>query len=372
MRSIIHLLLAIACLAAMLTDAPSAQAQSGLPSSPKFGYGARLDIFGENYPYAISQAAAMQLDWLAIDFDWARQWPAGSQAPAFDALNQAMILAGHYKLSVVLSITNTPAWAQTANGPDPTLTAGLVVNLARLYPGVLMAVELFPQANMAQGWGATPNPQAYLNLLQIVTAHLQADRQSVAIVAGGLAPLPPNSSPGDVDDLAFLDALYAAGAAPAMPIVSIRLSELTGEPMADPTPTEQRVLRHYEEIRQIMLNHDHRQGLIWITALSWPKGSLQAADIIYADAAQQAHWLGQAYQLLVAQLYLGAAFYERLNPPLDGDPTKASLILSDQSLHPAFYRLSQIIAPGNAPNPTSPPASALKKFAQVRNFKPGL
>ena len=52
-----------------------AQAVRGMPDSTEFGYGAQLDIWGEEVDLSIKSAVAIGLDWVRIDFDWARLWP---------------------------------------------------------------------------------------------------------------------------------------------------------------------------------------------------------------------------------------------------------------------------------------------------------
>jgi hypothetical protein len=146
-----------------------------------------------------------------------------------------------------------------------------------------------------------------------------------------------------VDDLDFLNRLYEAGAASFMPILGLRLSPTEGEAMTPPGESANRVLRHYENVRQVMLQFDHANGLIWITGFSWPvQGKTTTHD-------GQIRWLNQAFQLMKSQLYIGVAFFDRLNPPEDGERISSpvqSLIQKDAEgthLHPALAALGQII-----------------------------
>jgi hypothetical protein len=371
MRKILSLFGIIVLFLSLTVTSRLVRAESGLPDSPKFGYGARLDLAGEEIYSAINAAANIKLDWIAIDFDWANQWPDGNISPDLNAINQVMLMAQQNQLSVMLSITHAPAWASTPAGPDAAITAYLVTSLAGLYPGTLLAVELFPGANTTQGWGASPNPNAYLNLLQTTSAAIQAAGQSVVLVAAGLTPLGPNPPSGDIDDLIFLESLYNAGAKASMPIVGIRLPDITGNPMLAPTPEEHRCLRHFEEVRLVMLNNKHRNGLIWITSFAWPNGTIQKSDIIYQTPEEETRWLNQAYQILEAQLYMGVAFFQQLNPPNPtyGPPTTASLIRSDLSLHPAFTNLGHIISP-LTDTTTDVQTVLVKRIIQDIFFKP--
>ena len=320
-----------------------AHAASGLPDSPDFGYGARLDIWGEEVELALNAAAGIGVDWIGMDFDWARHWPDAATPVNMEPLDRVMAMAQTQGENVLLSITHPPTWALGPTGPDIRQTSALVVMLANRYPQNLLTIELFPSANTTAGWGAPPSPIAYTELLRACQAALRNAGSPVLLVAGGLRPLPEGPSAGDMDDLSFLSELYKAGAAADMPILSLRLSPADGEAMTPPSQSARRVLRHYEAVRQIMLQFDHELGLIWITGFSWPdEGGNKSPD-------QQIRWLNQAYQLMKSQLYIGVAFFDRLNPPAQAsqpDIASHSLIQKDAQgthLHPALAAIGQII-----------------------------
>ena len=93
-----------------------------------------------------------------------------------------------------------------------------------------------------------------------------------------------------MDDASFLQALYKNGLRDAVTIVSVQASGLTGEPLQASDKSENRVLRHYENIRQVMLNNGHESGLIWITHLTPPSGNITAEDQKYLDPEVQSAW----------------------------------------------------------------------------------
>jgi len=331
-------------LAAALTPV-AAIAAKGTPNSPDFGYGARIDLAGKYIPEAFQAAARQKMDWIAIDFDWAARWPVSGNQPPLQDIDQAMGIAGKYGLAVLVRIQNAPGWARTDQGPDGSLTSWLAVSLSKRYAGIVQAIELFPGANLQQGWGSPPNPEKYADLLKLTDSALQSAHLQVHLIAGGLTPLGAGHPSQDMDDLQFLQGLYDAGAAGFMPIVSICLPQVTGTPLQVPDKKEHRILRHYEEVRRVMLTNNHLQGMVWITNFSWPSGRIQSSDSTYDQQDQQASWLNQAYRQLRAQLYIGAAFYSPLNPGQTN--TSASLIRADASHHPFFDLLGKLIAQNN-------------------------
>jgi hypothetical protein len=332
-----------------------------MPDSAEFGYGMHIDVWGQNVGLAMASIEKTGIEWIAVDFDWERHWPQRSAALDLAGLDELMSFARANGKHVLLSLTNAPAWALTPSGPDPELTAGLVAQLTRLYPETMLAVELFPAANTIEGWGTAPSPNAYASLIKSTAASLQAANRSAVLVAAGLKPIDPLQPGSDLDDLVFLKGLYQAGAAQYLPIIGVRLPDTAIDPMTSPGSANPLVLRHYEAVRQVMLENQHTSGLIWITAFTWPpqlnsaathtaKSTFEAQGMLQDSQSQ---WFTQAYQMMKSQLYIGAAFYGCLNPPtgiLTGNSTDPCLISGENGqtgMHPAYASLMDMISLGN-------------------------
>jgi hypothetical protein len=313
---------------------------SGTPDSTKFGFGARLDPYGEEVGLALKAADSIGMDWIGVDLDWARVWPDRNADPDLEALDYVMRKASRYELGTLISITNPPRWAITAKGPEQAATTRLVLMLAQRYPQNYLSIELFPGANTTQGWGAEPDPIAYKALLKACWKALHSSGSPALLVAGGLEPLSTKRSDGDMDDLVFLSKLYRSGVEGIMPVVSLRLPVVTADVLADPVGGSASVLRHYEEIRKIMTKYSQGSGLIWVTGYTCPVQELRTER-------EQTEWINQSYQLMRSQLYIGAAFLDSLNPPGKNlDPDHLYLIRKDggqTSLHPALAAIGQFI-----------------------------
>jgi len=339
-KIILNLLGACLILAAQLLCPQHARAANGFPNTLKFGYGARLDPLGKEVSLALNTATSIGIDWIGVDFDWARLWANSNKQPKLDTLDQAIGRAHKNGVNVLLSITNPPSWALNDQGPDLELTAGLVSQLADRYRDSVLAIELLPEANTTRGWGARPNPNAYAALLAACWEGLRSNGSPTILVAGGLRPISNDKSGNDMEDLDFLSALYASGAKDLMPVVSLHLIDLSRETMASPDSQNPYVLRRYELIRQVMLKQNHNGGLIWITDFSWPDSN----DI---SPEEQSRWINQAFQLMRSQLYIGAAFVERFNPPDQTGGGDHHYLIQNKGqatrLHPALYALAQLI-----------------------------
>jgi len=330
----------------------TARAASGLPTSPEFGYGAWIDPQGLVVEQAVETASQLRLDWIAVEFDWAALWPDLHTPPDLNAHIALFNLAAQHNLPVMLSISHPPAWAMTPTGPEPSQTAHLIAQLVEIFPNVL-AVEVLPGANTLEGWGTTPNPQAYAQLFMTVTQTLSASQTNVHLLAAGLTPVIPDAN--HMDELVFLDQLYAAGLAPYMTILSINFPHLTGEVLTIPTPTQPQVLRRFESVRQVMLKNGHQEGMVWVSRFGWPSGTINATDAQMSPETQML-WLHEAYQMLNAQLYIGAALFQAINPPSNPDAQTPSLLNPNGSPHPFLDKLSRLIAlqnrGGSFPSPS--------------------
>lgn len=318
-----------------------ALAVDGLPGSPQFGYGARLDIQGQGIRQSIDLASGMNFSWLLVEFDWSFYWPDPDALPLFKQLDSVTSLAGEKNINLVISLTNPPAWAMTAQGPSPEKTSQLVIELARRYSGIVLAFELFPSANTVTGWAASPSPKGYADLLLTVSSSLTSAGCEVNLIAT-LSPLLPNDTRENIPDDVFLHGLYASGWQTSNSILGIRFLQISGDPLSLPSDTSLPVLRHYEDLRQILIENNDGHRLIWVTGFAWPKELSQDIDPI----GEQTDWLLQAYRLLTAQLYIGAAFFEQINPNTATE-NSSSLLLSDTSLHPVCSTLSQLTNPTN-------------------------
>ncbi|MBI3160255.1 MAG: hypothetical protein HYZ26_11720 [Chloroflexi bacterium] len=296
-------------------------------------FGARVDLWGTQVEAALETAEETHIEWLAVDFDWQRIWPERASGFSSPELETFMRIAEARGFKVLVSLTNAPPWAMTPAGPDALITAAMSLLLARTYPAVA-AIEPFPAANTAAGWGSAPNPGAYLALLRQVEAMLAEAGRPLTLAAGGLAPA---ESKGDLTEAEFLEALYALDGAPQLGVVSLRprLNIQTSSIQANALRLP--AVQSYEEVRFAMLQHGHPESVIWVTGFGWP-GSVRSAG-------QQADWLERAFRLMNAQLYIDKGFFAQLNPPARG--AAPALILSDGQIHPALDELMSLLHPSD-------------------------
>lgn len=332
------------------------QAARGVPGSAEFGYGAHINLDGQQIEQALQLSGSLRLDWLTIDLAWAALMPDPTVAVDFTRLDQVMKAASQNQTAVMISITQPPAWALTDQGPNPNLAAILTQMLASRYPGTLQAVELFPAANTLAGWGAAPNPAAYWSVYSTVRAKLTENNLPIQLIAGGLEILPQAAS-NAINELDFLRGLFQAGAT-NIPVVSLRFTEISGQPSDATVAGETRILRRYEAVRQVMLDNNQGNSLLWVTRLAVPDGTINPAEISLKEPAQQSNWLSQAAAQLRAQLSIGMVVFADLNAVNPSQPASKGVNLLSGGGHPFAKVLRDIIQHNDPGDMTSPPGRA--------------
>ncbi len=367
------ILLTISIFAAPL----NVNAQTSLPAVDGFGIGGRVISWDDRADITIQAAAALGLDWISVDIDWAEIWPEAGASANINTLDEIFTNAHELGLRCLVSIVNPPYWAMSESGPNPDITAGFVAQLVRLYPNRVAAVELFPGANTTVGWNTTPNPEAYLEVYKKTLANLHEINPEILLIAGGLLPINDTGANGQFNDLEYLQKLYDAGARELIPVISLRLSGISGMPIDEPGAENSKVFRHYESVRSVMIENGHEGGTIWITGFSWPANPadmpLSENDDVNTSALgaeKQALWFAQAYQLVRSQLYIGAVFHSCLEGNVhkfsENDSGECLIeITSDKtSLHPAANILAQLKNTGGA---SSGSKSAFQMVKKIHN-----
>lgn len=333
--SLISLLIAASL---MLATGFIAKADSNYTSAVHFGFGAQLNPHTDNIDIVVRNASQIGFNWLAVEFDWAQQWPDPSQPLDLNELNQAAVASRSYQANLMVTIKNPPSWALTPQGPNVDYVTALVSSIMQTFPDIIGAIELFPGANQVSQWGVPANPQQFALILKQAQNTIALNNPRAVVVAS-ITPLEENRQEGDIEDLTFLSSLYQVGGDQRFPVIGLNFASVNGDPAQDPTTDSAHNLRHYENVRRVMRENGRSSDLIWVTSFSWPNS--------LTDNQKQAEWLFNAYKLLRTQLYIGAAFFKNLN---SNDPANAGEYLISQNIitHPAGVLLQKLMVANQA------------------------
>ena len=210
------------------------------------------------------------------------------------------------------------------------------------YAGKVGAFEIFPGANTTNGWGVQPDPAVYARFVTYLQNNLGENKNAPLLVCGGLVPQAAAVPDGNIDDLKFLQAMYQNSGIRQLSVISIRYDVVTGVPVQSADDSEERVLRHYQEVRRIMLKNKHESGMLWLTRIVAPDGTINKVED--ASLEQQTQWLTQAFVQMKTQVYIGAAFYNSLNNSPETN-AQSALLIGEHDFHP-FYRVFQNLIAG--------------------------
>lgn len=180
-------------------------------------------------------------------------------------------------LQVTARLGLTPDWARPPDTPlnylDPDAYANFAdfaAQFAARYAGKVTEIVIWNEPNLSFEWGyRATTAEDYVELLRVVYPKIKEANPEVTVLAGALAPtLEPAGSPWGLNDLIYLDQMYAAGAAEYFDGLAVHVYGLTFPPEVPPGP---QVLnfRRVELMREVMLAHGDGDTRMYITETGW-------------------------------------------------------------------------------------------------------
>ena len=142
-------------------------------------------------------------------------------------------------LKVIARMGLVPTWARPRDSTLNTLPsdayddfAEFIADFSARYANTVQLIIIWNEPNLAFEWGFNAiDPTSYARLLKAVYEPVHTANPDVMILAAGLAPtLEPANSPNGLNDLLFLEALYAAGAAPYFDALAVHTYGFTMPP----------------------------------------------------------------------------------------------------------------------------------------------
>jgi ABC-type amino acid transport substrate-binding protein len=178
-------------------------------------------------------------------------------------------------LKLIARLDGVPDWARPELTGHSLLTpahyadfARFAAAFARRYSGKVAAYVIWNEPNVNYEWGfRPPDPAGYAGLLRAVYPPIKAAGPNAQVLA---APLAPNGEHSDLalDDLDYLQQLYAAGAAPYFDGLAAHAYGWQHPPAEAPSPDVIN-LRRVELERQIMVQNGDAAKHIYITESGW-------------------------------------------------------------------------------------------------------
>jgi len=255
--------------------------------------------------------------WVRQVFSWAEIEPRSDHFE-WARWDTVVKRVADHNLRLIAVLDRTPAWAQF----DPTLPhpgapphevadfGRFVHAFARRYGDVIDFYQVWDEPNLGEHWGGTyVASSAYVQLLREGYVQIRDADPSAKVVLAGLAPTVENSSL-NLNEVAFLEGVYAAGGAAFFDVVAAKPYGFWYR--ADDPQTGVSVLNfgRVQLLRQVMEAHGDAGKPLWAVAFGWnalPEGwqgrpsvwgtdteAVQATDTIAAieRARREWPWLG--------------------------------------------------------------------------------
>ncbi len=270
---VLLLLLSLLAGAALVADRRAATRgiPSGLPEPvadadvPLLCVNANLRAIPLDLDRALDLIADGGFAWVQQPFPWDQIEPSPGRYD-WAPWDRIVAAAGARGLRLIAVLERAPVWAGT---PPPLADfarfAGL---LAARYGERIDHYEIWHNPNLRDGWGASPNPAAYAELLRQAALAIRAADPDARILLGSLAPT-VETGPENLSEPRFLDGLYAAGAAPYFDIVTAQAYGFQTGP--DDRRVDEGTLNFSRAVlvRETMEAHGDGGKGLWISYFGW-------------------------------------------------------------------------------------------------------
>jgi polysaccharide biosynthesis protein PslG len=355
-------------LGALVLLAP-VQAQSSTTAAKNgWGYGFQVQLWHYD-PVAISNvigdvtqagfnSITEQVEWDAVEtsqgtYDWSQLDP--------------IVAAGNNAgLNVMLSFAHAPVFYRTPSSGlmpgDPTTFGTFMSAVASRYAGQVQAYELWNEENLDREAGTgNVDPSNYLPLLESGYTAVKAADPNALVLLGAPSPTTSNVPGSIMDDLSYLQNLYAINggeAAGYFDILSAHPSGFSNPPDCTPATPQCSLsgawntddsffaFTRASEYRDIMVQNGDANKQIWFTEFGYcsnPTPPPGYEYCRYVTEPQQAQFLQQAFQMARNTSYVGAMFQFNLNFQLSVPQTDEKwgfgIMHSDYSARPAYGAL---------------------------------
>ena len=249
-----------------LSTRPPAAAQSPPPApAPQLGF-----HLGRGDSLHMEAVRAAGGSFAVVVFSWADIEPEPNYL-YWEVPDAALRAAEFYGLDLVARLDQPPAWALDSAGPTPwqlDAYANFARRVADRYGSRLAGVILWNEPNLSLEWNdQPPGAAAYVDLLKAAYPAVKAAAPDLPVLLAGLAS---TEGEGDwaVNDLDYLQALYAAGAGDYFDVLTAHPYGF-GRPPDDPPEKYRPNFRRLELYRAIMEANGDGDKPVWVTEMGW-------------------------------------------------------------------------------------------------------
>jgi hypothetical protein len=269
-------------------------------------------------------------------------------------------------LRIMLSFAHAPAFYRTdASGlmpADPSTFGTFMQAVASRYAGQIQAYELWNEENLDREAGpGNVDPVTYLPILESGFTGVKAGDPTAMVLLGAPSPTGANIPGAVIDDLTYLQQLYAINGGEVIgyfDALSAHPSGFSNPPDCTPATPQCSLsggfnsddsffaFTRISEYRDVMVQNGDGAKQIWLTEFGYcsnPLPPLGYEYCKYITEEQQAQFLVQAFKMARQTPYVGGMFQWNLNfqmsVPQADEKWGFGLVRADYSGRPAYGAL---------------------------------
>ncbi|MCX6050794.1 MAG: O-antigen ligase family protein [Chloroflexi bacterium] len=262
---------------------------------------------------ALARLKASNFGWVRQRFDWQQLEPTSGQSDwrqADDLLHEIV----DANLIPVVLLDGSPAWARSgqdtgendnafAPPAEAATFARFAAAFARRYGAQVRFYQLWDEPNLAPHWGNRHiDPVSYAQLLKMAASAIRSADPDAVIITAALAPTADRGHTA-IDEVYFLQRLYAAGAAPYFDAVAVEPFGFGSAPGDARTQIDLLNFQRIKLVRNVMLAANDGEKPVWAVRYGWntrydspwgtvtPTDQLRFAVQAQTLARQQWPWL---------------------------------------------------------------------------------
>lgn len=297
---------------------PAFHAARPIPNTDVNPYGANFFLEREVEAWKRERTVEMARDagigWARQEFIWAEIEPSPGEYN-WDKYDAIVDLFQQNNIQVIARLDRPPQWARphasataSSGPPDDFEDYGKFVRaFVEHFHGRVNYLQIWNEPNLGREWNDAPiDPAAYTRLLKIAYENAKAVDPNVRILSAPLAiTLGEAFTTGsaqfrNMNDLQFLEEMYAAGAAKYFDILSANAFGLGGPPDDPPNPGKLNFQRVVLE-REVMEKFGDAAKAVWILEYGWNAApdSIPDSRLIWGRVTeeQQAQYTVRGIQL---------------------------------------------------------------------------
>lgn len=345
----------------------SSSAQTSAPSEG-FAYGFQVHLWHFDQvarSNVIGDVKQTGFNWLTEQIEWQAVETSAGQYD-WSQLDNIVGDGTNAGLHILLSVAHAPAFYR---GPtsglmpaDPSTFGAFMQAVASRYAGQIQAYELWNEENLDREAGpGNVDPSTYLPILEAGYTGVKAGDPAAMVLLGAPSPTGANIPGSVIDDLSYLQQLYAINGGEVLgyfDALSAHPSGFSNPPDCTPATPECSLSGGYNsddsffaftrisEYHDVMVQNGDAAKQIWFTEFGYCSNPTPPPGYEYCryiTEAQQAQFLVQAYNMARQLPYVGGMFQWNLNfqmaVPQTDEKWGFGIVRADYSARPAYGAL---------------------------------